>query len=416
MKTLRVMGLVGLFSMGLLGNKGAGLEDINRNIILNQNKLEETTLEKNKLSNHLNSLGNAINQKYQQSQELSQQIQALQKSIEKNQAQNLLQEKSLEQHRSLLDSLKKDRHQIQDAVTSVLLKDLLFVLVLEQESLATPEDLILQEIFKHVNQDSKIKLADLNLKEEQINSKITQITQSINQINKTIGAQKDRQRNLETMVAEQQKLITNMRAELAIYNKKLTALDKERKELDQLLASLNIIKRNKEKELEREQHNKQKAPRAIGGIQAPLEVRQVANSYRDIVTIAYNGPKTIAPLANYKIVQKFGPYFDPVYKLKVFNEYITLVSTKPNAVVRSIFDGRVVYAKEVPILKKVIIIEHKGGMHTIYSQLDKIAPTIRHGLRVQKGYVIGRIDQRLSFEVTIKDKHIDPLEIIAQTH
>ncbi|WP_104759317.1 murein hydrolase activator EnvC family protein [Helicobacter bizzozeronii] len=416
MKTLRVMGLVGLLSMGLLGNKGAGLEDINRNIILNQNKLEETTLEKNKLSNHLNSLGNAINQKYQQSQELSQQIQALQKSIEKNQAQNLLQEKSLEQHRSLLDSLKKDRHQIQDAVTSVLLKDLLFVLVLEQESLATPEDLILQEIFKHVNQDSKIKLADLNLKEEQINSKITQITQNINQINKTIGAQKDRQRNLETMVAEQQKLITNMRAELAIYNKKLTALDKERKELDQLLASLNIIKRNKEKELEREQHNKQKAPRAIGGIQAPLEVRQVANSYRDIVTIAYNGPKTIAPLANYKIVQKFGPYFDPVYKLKVFNEYVTLVSTKPNAVVRSIFDGRVVYAKEVPILKKVIIIEHKGGMHTIYSQLDKIAPTIRHGLRVQKGYVIGRIDQRLSFEVTIKDKHIDPLEIIAQTH
>nr|WP_199769923.1 peptidoglycan DD-metalloendopeptidase family protein [Helicobacter bizzozeronii] len=410
------MGLVGLLSMGLLGNKGAGLEDINRNIILNQNKLEETTLEKNKLSNHLNSLGNAINQKYQQSQELSQQIQALQKSIEKNQAQNLLQEKSLEQHRSLLDSLKKDRHQIQDAVTSVLLKDLLFVLVLEQESLATPEDLILQEIFKHVNQDSKIKLADLNLKEEQINSKITQITQNINQINKTIGAQKDRQRNLETMVAEQQKLITNMRAELAIYNKKLTALDKERKELDQLLASLNIIKRNKEKELEREQHNKQKAPRAIGGIQAPLEVRQVANSYRDIVTIAYNGPKTIAPLANYKIVQKFGPYFDPVYKLKVFNEYVTLVSTKPNAVVRSIFDGRVVYAKEVPILKKVIIIEHKGGMHTIYSQLDKIAPTIRHGLRVQKGYVIGRIDQRLSFEVTIKDKHIDPLEIIAQTH
>ncbi|WP_104641324.1 murein hydrolase activator EnvC family protein [Helicobacter bizzozeronii] len=416
MKTLRVMGLVGLFSMGLLGNKGAGLEDINRNIILNQNKLEETTLEKNKLSNHLNSLGNAINQKYQQSQELSQQIQALQKSIEKNQAQNLLQEKSLEQHRSLLDSLKKDRHQIQDAVTGVLLKDLLFVLVLEQESLATPEDLILQEIFKHVNQDSKIKLADLNLKEEQINSKITQITQNINQINKTIGAQKDRQRNLEIMVSEQQKLIATMRAELADYNKRLTALDKERKELDQLLASLNIIKRNKEKELEREQHNKQKAPRAIGGIQAPLEVRQVANSYRDIVTIAYNGPKTIAPLANYKIVQKFGPYFDPVYKLKVFNEYITLVSTKPNAVVRSIFDGRVVYAKEVPILKKVIIIEHKGGMHTIYSQLDKIAPTIRHGLRVQKGYVIGRIDQRLSFEVTIKDKHIDPLEIIAQTH
>lgn len=415
MRALRIAGLMGLLGVGLLGSK---LEDIKRNIVINKTKLQETALEKTKLSNHLNSLGNAINQKYQQSQELSQQIQNLQKSIEKNQAQNLAQEKALEQHRSLLANLKKNRNQIQDAITSVLLKDLLFALILDQEHLASTEDLMLQEVFKHVNRDSRLKLADLNLKEEQISNKITQIAKSINQMSKTIDAQKDRKRNLQLMVTAQKKLIENMRAELVIYNKKLAALDRERRGLDRLLASLNIIKRNKEKELEqqREQRSKKNGPRAIGGIQAPLEVRQVANSYRDIVTVTYTGPKTIAPLASYKVVQKFGPYFDPVYKLKVFNESVTLVSTKPNAVVRSIFDGRVVYAKEVPILKKVIIIEHKDGMHTIYSQLDKIAPTIKHGLRVQKGYVIGRIDQRLSFEVTLRDKHINPLEIIAQTH
>ena len=117
-------------------------------------------------------------------------------------------------------------------------------------------------------------------------------------------------------------------------------------------------------------------------------------------------------LSDYFVEQKFGPYFDPVYKLKVFNESVILVSNVRNATVRSIFDGKVVYAKEVPILKKIIIIEHKNEMHTIYSQLDKIAPTIRPGRKIQKGYIIGRVDQKLGFEITKKDKHIDPLEVI----
>ncbi|BCZ17723.1 Peptidase_M23 domain-containing protein [Helicobacter sp. NHP19-003] len=392
---------------------GQSVADIDKNISLNQNKLKATALEKNKISNHLSSLGNAINQKYRQSQEISRQIQNIQRDIDKNQAQNQAQEKSLEENRLFLESLQKSRSKIQDSVTAILLKDILFVMLLDKQDLATTEDIMLQTTFKYLNHDSRSRLANLNAQEEQISTRIAQIVRNIDQMSATITAQKDRKRNLQNMVATQQKLIENMQAELAIYNKKLENLDKERKGLDQLLASLNIVK---QKELERQRHpQREEPPTTTGGLQAPLEVRQVASSYRDITTIAYNGPKTIAPLASYKIAQKFGPYFDPVYKLKVFNESVTLISTKPNAVVRSVFDGRVVYAKEVPILKKVIIIEHKDGMHTIYSQLDKIAPTIRHGLRVQKGYVIGRIDQRLSFEVTLKDKHINPLEIIART-
>ena len=59
-----------------------------------------------------------------------------------------------------------------------------------------------------------------------------------------------------------------------------------------------------------------------------------------------------------------------------------------------------------------VIIEHKDNMHTIYAQLDKIAPTIKPGRAVKKGYTIGRVDNALKFEVTLKDKHIDPLELI----
>ncbi|WP_121022549.1 murein hydrolase activator EnvC family protein [Helicobacter vulpis] len=416
MRVWRMALVAGCLCVGLWG-KEEGIEEIQRNINLNTNKLQETTAQKQKLSTHLNSLGNAINQKYQQSQELAKQIQVIQKSIDKNQAQSLAQEKSLGEYRAYLNDLKHNRLKIQDEVTTLLLKDILFVMVLDTQNLADTQDLMLQEVFKRLSLSSKNQLANLNFQEEQISAKIAQLSSNISQISAVINAQKDRKRNLQLVVEAQQKIIESMRAELVLYNKKLETLDRERKGLDQLLASLNIVKLAKEKEMERKRAQRESPPPkpSIEGIEAPIEVRQVASSYHNILTIAYRGPKTIAPLSSYKVVQKFGPYFDPVYKLKIFNESITLVSTKPNAVVRSVFDGRVVYAKEVPILKKVIIIEHKDGMHTIYSQLDKIAPTIRHGLHVQKGYVIGRIDQRLSFEVTLKDKHIDPLDLIAQS-
>jgi murein DD-endopeptidase MepM/ murein hydrolase activator NlpD len=44
--------------------------------------------------------------------------------------------------------------------------------------------------------------------------------------------------------------------------------------------------------------------------------------------------------------------------------------------------------------------------------MDKIAPTIREGKKVKKGYVIGRVQKELMFEVTQKNRHIDPLELI----
>jgi len=53
-------------------------------------------------------------------------------------------------------------------------------------------------------------------------------------------------------------------------------------------------------------------------------------------------------------------------------------------------------------------------IHTIYAHLSKIAPTIQVGQKIKKGYVIGRVDNDLTFEVTQKNFHIDPLELIAK--
>jgi len=63
-------------------------------------------------------------------------------------------------------------------------------------------------------------------------------------------------------------------------------------------------------------------------------------------------------------------------------------------------------------LDNVVIVENADGIHTIYAHLSKIAPTVRKGMKIRKGYVIGRIKNELTFEVTQKNNHINPLKLI----
>ncbi len=90
-----------------------------------------------------------------------------------------------------------------------------------------------------------------------------------------------------------------------------------------------------------------------------------------------------------------------------------LRSNEPDAKVKSVLAGTVVFAKDTPILDKVVIVENSDGIHTIYAHLDKIAPTIKVGSKIKKGYVIGRVKQDLTFEVTQKNYHINPLDLIS---
>lgn len=112
------------------------------------------------------------------------------------------------------------------------------------------------------------------------------------------------------------------------------------------------------------------------------------------------------------ITKKYGKYVDPIYNIKIFNESIELKPLKPNAKVKNVLNGKVILAKKTPHLNNVIIIKHKGGLYTIYAHIDKIAPTIKKGKKVKKGYVIGRVNNKLTFEVTKNRYHINPLELI----
>ncbi|MFV0482026.1 MAG: peptidoglycan DD-metalloendopeptidase family protein, partial [Campylobacteraceae bacterium] len=187
--------------------------------------------------------------------------------------------------------------------------------------------------------------------------------------------------------------------------KKLESVQAEKSEIRRTLQSLKII--------EKQEQESVAVVTPKGEIPTTDEkIRQIGSSYQASKVKKYSGAKTIAPIDNYTVIQKFGDYVDPVYNIKIFNEAVILRANNNNQEVKSVLDGKVVFAKETGMLKNVVIVENTNGIHTIFAGLTKIAPTIKVGSKIKKGYVVGRIDSDLTFEVTQKNFHINPLELI----
>jgi septal ring factor EnvC (AmiA/AmiB activator) len=141
-------------------------------------------------------------------------------------------------------------------------------------------------------------------------------------------------------------------------------------------------------------------------------VRQINSSYQKEKVAVYRGGKTISPLKGAKLIKKFGTYVAPIYKIKIFNESITLLAPVSPAKVQNVLNGKVVFAGKSSMLGKVVVVEHGGRIHTVYAGLSKIAPTIRVGRKIRKGYVVGKVNRKLMFQATKNSKHINPLKLI----
>lgn len=142
------------------------------------------------------------------------------------------------------------------------------------------------------------------------------------------------------------------------------------------------------------------------------KVRKVHSSYKKSKTFAYRGKKTISPINGAKVIKKFGTYIDPVYKIKIYNESVTLKAPQEGSKVQNVMNGKIVYAGSSSMLGKVVVVAHSGKLHTVYAGLSKIAPNIKKGRKIKKGYVVGKVNSKLIFQATKNSKHINPLRLI----
>lgn len=402
------MRLVTLFllSLGLL------FANTDKNIKTNQQKLQNISNQQSAINKKLKTLGANINDKNAKIKELNKQITIIQKNINTNQKVYLEQEKVHAEYQSRLKELKDKLEVLQTNLVDTILKDMTIVMILNSKEALSEDSIISEEILKQMSNAAKQNINKIIEEQEVITKDMKDIEGKIDSAKKTITSQQEKKEILEIAKTEQQNLARKLKIELDSYNDELKQLDKERVGIQKILVSLNILKKQ-ELESQEEKRSKLKSESSItkNTNEAPIEVRQIGSSYRNVSTAKYKGAKTIAPLKNYKIETKYGPYFDPVYKMRVFNEFITFSVTKRSSVV-SVLDGKVVFAKDTAMLKKIVIIEHKNGIHTIYSYLDEIPDNIKVGLNIKKGAIIAYVNDKLNFEVTQKDKHINPLDFI----
>lgn len=427
------IGLVFVIVFSLLF--GINEKEITQKINQNKNTLESKKLQEKQINAKLQELGNAINQQKEEYKLLQKTIKENEQSIAKNQKEYNAKSALMKKLNSNQDSLFQTRKQIELEMLDLIAKEVSFAILLNNFQPESIQDLITEEAFKSLSTATKQHLSTLSDKQSEVIANLHHLKNEIEQLKGFLDTENQKRTHLKALQNEQETLIANYQKEITKYNGELQKIVKERDAAQEILVNLNILKsQEEEKRKKREELAKTKESQESLLKQMPkttskdsttkesqtpqtpkvnddFDVRQVASSYHNIGTTKYKGEKTIAPLENFSIEKRFGPYFDPVYKMKVFNESVTL-SPKGDDKVKSVLDGKVVFAKDTPILKRVVIIEHKDNMHTIYAQLDKIAPTIKPGSTVKKGYTIGRVENALKFEVTLKDKHIDPLELI----
>lgn len=308
--------------------------------------------------------------------------------------------------------LKKEQNSIEEELVFVIAQSVSLSVVLDEDYAVNSDSLIEFEVLNSMLEESRKKAKMLNKKFyknakniDSLKNRTDSLVVSINNIDK-------KRKDLIKTKKANKKALKKLESARSSYRKELKKLLKKQNALKKTLAELNLIKVDKIKKAKQDKERKAafKRKSTLSDDRLP-KVKKHGSSYQSVKTKKYRGSKTIAPLDSYTITKKYGTYTDPIYGIKIFNESISLKPRKANAKVKTVFNGKVIYADKTAVLNNIVIVEHKSGLHTIYANLSKISPNIKKGKKIKKGYTIGRVSDELIFEVTQKSYHINPIRL-----
>ncbi len=384
----------------------------------NSKLLDETSKNEKILDNKLKEMAKNITSKREELKSLEVEIKNLDREIKEKSTEFEEKRVELDKKSEEQKALIKRKQKIEKDIIEIFARELSFSMVLNSTEITGFKDLINEELFLSLSKMAKSNIKELQEEHAKVGSEIVALKGEIETINRYVESMKNKKKNLASLMKKERDVVSSYIEQKERYQNRFAKIQNEKKEIMQILENLKIVKKEEERlEIARQKELKDREDKVAIAIPKvdgeKIDVRQIGTSYQNIATTSYKGAKTIAPLDKFSVSKKFGPYFDPVYNMKVFNESITLSTDSSGAKVKSVLDGKVIFAKETPVLNKVVILEHKGDLHTVYANMDKIAPTIKIGSYVKKGYILGRVDKELTFEVTKKNRHVDPLELIA---
>ncbi len=389
-----------------------GASSTDKKISKTSSKLSKYSKNYSKLNKKMSQTAKAILKQKRALIKQEKYLKALQKEL-------ALKELSYKENTSQLKLMKKSQAQlnerqkkIEDKLSFVIAKSVSLSLVLNESSSQNADSLMESEVLKAMLKKEKVKATFLsnmfiaNAKDiDLLNQHASTLEVSIANIDAK------RKKLLKTKTANK-KALKKLTHSKSSYKKELKTLLSRQNALKDTLAKLNIVKVDEIKKAKLAKERKAAFDKKkIVLDKNPVNVKRHGSSYQAVKTKKYRGSKTIAPLDSYTITKKYGTYTDPIYGIKIFNESISLKPRSMNAKVKTVFNGKVIYADKTAVLNNIVIVEHTNGLHTIYANLSQISPNIKKGIKIKRGYTIGRVEDELVFEVTQKSYHINPIRL-----
>ncbi len=328
---------------------------------------------------------------------------------EKNYKKNIAQLKKLKKSQ---DALTNKQNAVEQELVFVVAKNVSLSVILAEDYAVDVESLIEFEVLQKMLETSTKKANMLNQQFFSNSKEMDNLAYKASNLEMAISSMDKKRKDLLLAQNKNKKSLKKLELAKSKYKQELKQLLNKQDALKKTLAKLNIIKIDEiKKEKERAMRDKAFDSTKILSVNNLPKVKKHGSSYQRVKTRRYIGKKTIAPFTPYTITKKYGTYTDPIYGIKVFNESISLKAKKAKQKVKTVFNGKVIYADKTAVLNNMVIIQHSNGLHTIYANLSQIAPSIRKGKKIRKGSIIGRIDDELIFEVTQKSYHINPIRL-----
>lgn len=438
-----------LFFYLIISTSYGSINEINDKIDRNKQEIKTVQQKKSSINKNINKLASTINKEEKAYENVVSILESTNTKLLLNKMKLSSAISNVKNLTAKSEQLQKMKEKMEKDVIDFVVEKYSMSMGVEQINKKSINDIVNKQLYMLVFDNSREEIINLNIKYLKVNSSIRENEKKIANLNEYIKEQNDIKIRYIELEKVQERTLESLKRKHKIYQTNLKKLITKQNKITDLLGSLNILKKKeikaeelrikKEKELarkkelerikkakaaeidrKRELAKNQKNTKEIKikkrddfDKEIDLEVRKIGSSAKGVKISKYYGSTTISPLKSYTITKRFGKYYDPVYKMELFNESVALKTKIPNSKVFSVFKGQVVYAKQNSgLLENVVIVKHKNNLHTIYSHLDQISPTLKAGKWIPKGYVVGRVSDTLEFQATKNSKYIDPLKLI----
>lgn len=422
-----------IFCFSVMALFGALPSKYDKEISKNKSKLEDVKEAVSQADKKIQQLANEIRTKNNELDEIQRQILSLNNIVIQNKENINVANHDigiLEKDSAAIISQKKSK---EDRFVGMIAEEFSAAKAREMQKQMTLKDAIATEVYQQLNIINHDELKKLDHEYTMLNQSKVEKEQKIVSIKvylKDINSKKDK---LTLLQDDQKGSIRALEAKHKEYQSELAKNQAVQAKVSTLLKRLNVLKTQEQRPpppsppiAQQKKTNQPQRKSVIDDINesirqeykivAPnidVDVKKIGSSSGDLKIARYSGAKTIAPLKGFNVAKRFGKYYDKIYNIEFFNESVTLKATESDSKVFAVLPGKVIYEKtNQSVLDNVVIIQHQNGLHTIYSHLDKISPTVETGKFLEKGYVIGRVSGQLVFQVTQNSAFVDPLDLI----